>query len=281
MNTLSRRTFMGLAAAAGVGSLAAAPKTPETAAANAPAPTSTAQPTPLPPIPDEFPTQPPALAREMVGVSHFNLKRVNELLEAHPTLANAAWDWGFGDWETALGAASHTGNAPIAQALLAHGARPSIFSAAMLGQLAVVKAFIEASPGIQATHGPHGITLLAHARAGGDTAKPVLDYLVAVGGADPVYAAVPLGPELATKYTGTYEFGARPADRIEIAFEKGSLSFKRTGMMFSRNLTHLGENAFHPAGAPAVRVRFMVAAVKISEVAVYDPGLVVKARRVS
>jgi hypothetical protein len=283
MNKLSRRTFMGLAAAAGVGSLAAAPKTPETpaATATAPATTSTAQPAPLPPVPDEFPTQPPALAREMVSVSHFNLKRVNELLEAHPTLANAAWDWGFGDWETALGAASHIGNAPIAQALLAHGARPSIFSAAMLGQLAVVKAFIEASPGVQATHGPHSITLLAHARAGGDAAKSVLEYLTAVGGADPVPAAVPLAPELAAKYTGIYEFGARPADRIEIAIEKGSVTFKRTGMMFSRNLTHLGEHAFHPAGATGVRVRFTMAAENVGEVAVFDPGLVVTARRVS
>ena len=52
-------------------------------------------------------------------------------------------------------------------------------------------------------------------------------------------------------------------------------------MMFSRNLTHLGENAFHPAGATAVRVRFTMAAEKVTEVAVFDPGLVVAARRVS
>jgi hypothetical protein len=146
----------------------------------------------------------------MVSVSHFNPKRVNELLDLHPTLANAAWDWGFGDWETALGAASHIGNVPIAQALLAHGARPSIFSAAMLGQLAVVKAFVEASPGVQATHGPHSITLLAHARAGGDAAKPVLEYLVVVGGADPVPAAVPLTPELAAKYTAPADSARAP-----------------------------------------------------------------------
>ena len=44
----------------------------------------------------------------------------------------------------------------------------------MLGQLDVVKAFIDASPGVQRIHGPHGITLLAHARAGGEKAKPVL-----------------------------------------------------------------------------------------------------------
>ena len=121
-------------------------------------------------VPDTFPTQSPELAREMVGVSHGNVARVKELLKLHPTLSNANWDWGFGDWESALGAASHVGNREIAELLLASGARPTIFSATMLGQLAVVKAFVEASPGIQGTAGPHSITLLAHARNGGEKA---------------------------------------------------------------------------------------------------------------
>ena len=56
-------------------------------------------------LPDTFPSQPPELAHEMVTVSHGNLKRVRELVGEKPSLAKAAWDWGFGDWETALGAA--------------------------------------------------------------------------------------------------------------------------------------------------------------------------------
>ena len=187
MDTLTRRCFLGLATVAGLGALAAPAATPPPASTPLPA---------LPPVPDEFPTQAPSLAREFVGVSHGNLARVNELLTLHPTLANAAWDWGFGDWETALGAASHMGNVEIATALLAHGARPSVFSAAMLGQLAVVRAFVEASPGVQGTPGPHGITLLAHAKAGGDAAKPVVAYLEAIGGADPSPKTVALPPEL-------------------------------------------------------------------------------------
>ena len=83
---------------------------------------------------DQFPTQPPELVREMVTVSHFDLKRVQELVEAHPTLAKASWDWGFGDWEDGLGAASHMGNRPIAEYLISKGARPSLFSATMLWQ---------------------------------------------------------------------------------------------------------------------------------------------------
>ena len=66
-------------------------------------------------------------------------------------MARASIDWGFGDWETCLDAAAHVGNKPIADFLLAHGARPTIFSAAMMGQLDAVKAFIAARPGIQKT----------------------------------------------------------------------------------------------------------------------------------
>src|ERR1700751_3194971 len=66
-----------------------------------------------------IPPQPADLVREMVRVSHFDLKRVQQLVEAQPSLARAAWDWGFGDWETALGAASHMGNRPIAEYLIA------------------------------------------------------------------------------------------------------------------------------------------------------------------
>src|ERR1041385_1664807 len=112
-----------------------------------------------------FPAHPPELVREMVIVAHFDLQRVRDLVEARPALAKAAVDWGFGDWEDALGAASHTGRADIAEILLAHGARPTLFSATMLGQLDVVKGFIERSPGCQRILGPHSITLLAHARA--------------------------------------------------------------------------------------------------------------------
>src|SRR5215475_7198240 len=92
------------------------------------------------PVNDTFPAHPAELVREMLIVSHFNLQRVRELVEGRPALARAAIDWGFGDWEDALGAASHTGNRAIAEYLIEKGARPSLFSAAMLGQLDTVKA---------------------------------------------------------------------------------------------------------------------------------------------
>src|SRR5262245_48530133 len=100
-----------------------------------------------------------------------------------PALVNAWWDWGFGDWESPLGAASHVGQRDIAEFLLERGARIDIFAAAMLGFTAVVRAFVVAQPGIQRTLGPHGITLLAHAKAGGKKAADTLAYLTELGDA--------------------------------------------------------------------------------------------------
>ena len=95
----------------------------------------------LPPaVGESFPTQPADLVKETVTVAHGNVKRLRELVDAHPSLAKAAIDWGFGDWEDALGAASHVGNREIAEYLIAKGARPTLYSATMLGQLDVVKA---------------------------------------------------------------------------------------------------------------------------------------------
>src|SRR5205823_14164123 len=130
-----------------------------------------------PPTSDLYPAQPPELVKEMVTVSHFNLARVRELVDARPSIARAAWDWGYGDWETALGAASHVGNRPIAELLLENGAPPTIFSAVMLGQLDIVKTFMAASPGLQRLRGPHGLTMMVHARMGGAPAAAVMKYL--------------------------------------------------------------------------------------------------------
>ena len=125
----------------------------------------------------EKPALETTLVQEFVGNAHGNFARVKELLEQEPALVNATWDWGGGDFETALGAASHMGNKQIAIYLLEHGARLDIFAAAMLGKLEVVKAALEAYPEMVNTPGPHGIPLYVHAEAGGEDAKLVLEYL--------------------------------------------------------------------------------------------------------
>src|SRR5262249_8834474 len=142
-----------------------------------------------------FPSHPPQLAREMVIAAHGNLPRVKDLVTRWPALARAAIDWGFGDWEDALGAASHTGRREIAELLVTNGGRPTLFPAAMLGKLDAVKALIAASPGIEAIPGPHSITLLRHAMAGGPQAQGVADYLKTLPAADSKPAAQPISPD--------------------------------------------------------------------------------------
>lgn len=117
------------------------------------------------------------LVQEFVSVAHSDLNRVKELLAQEPALVNATWDWGGGDFETSLGAAGHMGRKDIANFLLEQGARIDIFVAAMLGNLDIVKAALAAYPDSINTLGPHGIPLIAHAKAGGDDAKVVLEYL--------------------------------------------------------------------------------------------------------
>ena len=117
------------------------------------------------------------LVQEFVVKAHGDLDRVTELLAQEPALVNATWDWGGGDFETALGAAAHMGRKDIANFLLEHGARLDIFAAAMLGKLEIVKAALTAYPAALKTPGPHGIPLIVHAEKGGEDALAVLEYL--------------------------------------------------------------------------------------------------------
>ena len=117
-------------------------------------------------IPDRGPRLDDDLVRDFVVAGHGNLDKVKEMLAQQPALINATWDWGGGDWETALGGASHMGNQPIAQYLLSKGARMDVFCATMMGKTEIVKAFLADDPNVVSLKGPHGISLLRHARAG-------------------------------------------------------------------------------------------------------------------
>lgn len=225
-----------------------------------------------------FPSQDPERVYDTVLYAHTDIDKVRALVEASPALANAAMDWGFGDWETALGAASHMGRRDMAELLLAHGARPDIFTLAMMGNLPAVKASVEALPGVQTIPGPHGITLLAHARAGKEQAQAVADYLESLGDADPQQDSMPLALPVAA-YVGEYSWGAAAADRVEILERRGQLGLRR-GEGFGRTLFHLGDHQFFPTGARSVRVRFQVADDRATGLEVLDPGLIVAARRI-
>jgi hypothetical protein len=118
---------------------------------------------------------PEALVQEFVAVAHGDRERVQALLIEEPRLIHATWDWGGGDFETALGAAAHKGRRDIAEFLLGHGAHLDLFAAAMLNLLPVVEAHLTALPQAAQALGPHGSSLLAHAQAG--EAEDVVRYL--------------------------------------------------------------------------------------------------------
>ena len=230
------------------------------------------------PAADWLPGQDPAVVKEIVGVSHANLARVRELVERQPALANAAIDWGFGDWESALGAASHMGRRDIAEVLLANGARPSIFSAAMLGQLEVVRAFVTASPGSQRVLGPHGITLLAHAKAGGERAAAVVTYLESIGDADRRPATQPIEPADRDRIIGEYGFGAGPKDVFIVDVRDNQLGIERPGQT-RRFLLHTGGLVFFPSGVPSVRIAFAGTGPRATQLTIADPEVFLTATR--
>jgi len=233
---------------------------------------------------DVFPALDPALVREAVGVSHRDLKRLQELVERQPALARVSIDWGFGDWEACIDAASHVGNKPIADFLLANGARPTIFSAAMMGQLDVVKAFIAARPGVQRTLGPHGLTLMWHAKQGGPDAAAVVQYLTAVGDADVPPTTSPLAAPDRDALVGKYTYGSGPRDNFTIEVRRDMLGrdqlvIERPGAPARQNLYHLGNLVFFPTGVPSAKIAFAKEGAKITQLTVADPNVMLTARR--
>jgi hypothetical protein len=167
-------------------------------------------------------------------------------------------------------------NRPIAEYLISKGARPSIFSSTMLGHLEVVKAFVTAQPGVQRIRGPHCISLLAHAKAGGDASRPVFEYLQSAGDAD-AEPTSPLTDADATALSGTYAFGAASNQQIDVTWSHGMLSWARRGMT-GRPLHHVGDHVFHPAGAPTAKIRFR-AEDAVMVMTIEDPEVVLVARK--
>ncbi|MEQ9101213.1 MAG: hypothetical protein RIF36_05335 [Imperialibacter sp.] len=122
-----------------------------------------------------------ALVKDFVSKGHTDLDGTKQMLAEIPTILNATWDWGNGDYETALGGASHMGRPDIAQYLIDKGARLDIFTAAMMGKLDLVKLIVATYPASLTSAGPHGITLMKHAVMGGEAAVEVVEYLKSQG----------------------------------------------------------------------------------------------------
>jgi hypothetical protein len=123
------------------------------------------------------------MVQDFVRKAHTDLPATKALLAEQPSLLNATWDWGGGDFEMGIGGAGHMGNREIAELLIGQGGRFDIFVAAMLGKLDIVRALLTVWPALLNSKGPHGIPLLRHATAGGEPAKETLEYLKSLGAA--------------------------------------------------------------------------------------------------
>ncbi|MEZ0326415.1 MAG: ankyrin repeat domain-containing protein [Fimbriimonas sp.] len=126
----------------------------------------------------------PQINREMVQdfviYAHSDLEMTRKMLDKEPMLINGFMDWGAGDWESGLGGASHMGRRDIVEFLLERGARIDIFTAAMMGQLEAVKAFLTLQPKLIDSRGPHGFTLHFHGQLAGKDADKMVEYLQSV-----------------------------------------------------------------------------------------------------
>lgn len=126
----------------------------------------------------------PQINRQMVAdfviYAHMDIDMTKKLLDKEPMLINAMMDWGNGDWESALGGASHMGNRPMVEMLLERGARMDIFCAAMMGQLEAVKSFLTLQPKLIDARGPHGFNLHFHGQLAGKDADKMVEYLQSV-----------------------------------------------------------------------------------------------------
>ncbi len=119
------------------------------------------------------------LVKDFVVAGHKNLSLVKEMLHEHPNLIYCRYDWGNGDFEEAIEGAGHLGNKEIANYLISKGARVNLFVLTMLGKASLVKPTLEAYPELVFAKGPHGFTLLHHAKMG--EAKELQDYLLEKG----------------------------------------------------------------------------------------------------
>lgn len=242
-------------------------------------------------VPEHFPNIPPEVISEVVGKSHFDLDAVKAIVDKRPELARSVWEWRFGDFESAIGAASHVGRRDIVQYLIDKGARPTLFTFAMLGHYEVVKAAVGASPGIQQTMGPHGISLLDHALTGkrmqdsmtqseNDNLERTIAYLTSLGdaaGAD--YINVP--PEEQQKYLGNYKYGTGETDGFTIALNMRKLLSLGPIGGFGGALYKLEDNLFTYNGVPSVQITFGIQDGIVQSLTLTDPDLQVTAQKVS
>lgn len=124
--------------------------------------------------PEPYPQE---LVKEFVIAGHGNLSKVQSMLKDYPNLLFSKFDWGNGDFEAGIEGAGHVGNKEIAKFLIDAGSRVTLFVLAMLGRADLVRPVLDAYPKLVFANGPHGFTLLHHAKVGGKEGEELYAYL--------------------------------------------------------------------------------------------------------
>jgi ankyrin repeat protein len=171
---------------------------------------------------------------QFVGNAHGNFAFVKEMVEKFPSIvsANATWT------ETAVQAATQTGQVEIVNYLVDHGAEYDICTAAMLGNLDCVKDFLAEDTDLINARGAHGFPLLYFPTI--RTKLAVAEYLLQHGanpntasadGLTPLHGAVMFNQLKMAQWL--LEHGANPNNSYN---EKTPLAMAR-----DKNLTELAE----------------------------------------
>jgi len=238
---------------------------------------------------NRYPAISDEIVSEVVGKSHFDFDRVKELVDVRPELSRATWDWGFGDWESAVEAASHVGRRDIVEYLLSKGAKANIFTFAMLGAYETVKAMIEFYYGIQKNYGPHGISLLAHAKVGLrmqdkmsdnqiSNSKRLIGYLENLGDADGnSFEELTVEKE---KFLGDYKYGEGDHEGFSVKINmQNMLSLGAIGK-FGGGLFKVKDYEFRYNKFPTVSISFQLENNNVVSLTVKEPDLILVAKKV-
>lgn len=125
--------------------------------------------------------EPPPIAmnivKDFVGAGHRDLGKVQSMIADYPNIVHCTYDWGNGDFESAIEGSGHVGNKAITEYLIANGSRVTLFALAMLGKKELVLPILEAYPKLVFANGPHGFTLLHHAKLAGKEGEELYNYL--------------------------------------------------------------------------------------------------------
>lgn len=137
----------------------------------------------------------PSPADRFVGAAHGDLESVKKMLAEDPDLLEAR----SSQDESALQAATHTGQRHIVEFLLEQGAAIDICTAAFLGRRDEVRRMLEEDPALKDAQGAHGLPVLYYPVLSGEqeTAHLLAEHGASVNGGEgvstPLHAAAMTG----------------------------------------------------------------------------------------